>query len=304
MTINLTNETRYDTRGLPVGYDPHKLYEYRLDTLAKNSSGLESFLYRLMPPSLIQSLAFAVDPTARYKVSSQPITPANRIRYRGVASVLQQRKTKRTRDFSRWGQEVNYQSVSLCWSPYLVYDGFSVTLSEENRSTQSVLHNRIKDTTRRTRLFGSSQGTFEKFKGELFSPPRASRLVVSESSVFPGAVSNEPACGMVGGTYQHTSGSNDIYIERITPTAAVLSVSAFNNFRDGEINLCHSMSQTHAISLLKSVEPFAVDYTLFRNLVELRDVPRSVRQLQTTANDLRKLWLSLRHIPKTRKVVF
>lgn len=43
MAIVLSRDPKVDTRGLPVGYDPHKLYEYRYDTLIKNSSGLESF---------------------------------------------------------------------------------------------------------------------------------------------------------------------------------------------------------------------------------------------------------------------
>jgi hypothetical protein len=87
MAITLTRGPQVDTRGLPEGYDPHKLYEYRYDTLIKNSSGLESFLFKLMPISMVKSFAFAVDPTYQYKVSPRPITPHNRTRYRGSISV-------------------------------------------------------------------------------------------------------------------------------------------------------------------------------------------------------------------------
>lgn len=304
MTINLSNETRFDTRGLPVGYDPHKIYEYRIDTLAQNSSGLESFLYKLMPISLVKSLAFAIDPTAAYKVSASRITPANRTRYRGSASVLALRKITSVDRFSRWYQDVNYKLVSICWSPTVKYEGWTNDLGSSSVTTQPVLSDLVKDTTRRTRLYGSDQGTLELFKGHINSPPRKIVRRVSEASTYTSTTTNEPACGLVGGTYQFTSGSVHEYESKFTPSGATLSVTAYNQLRDGEINLCKSLCQKHAISMLKSVEPFAGDYTLFRNLVELRDLPRSILQLQKTATDLRKVYLSLRHSPKTRKVVF
>ena len=54
---NLTGATRYDTRGLPEGYDPHKFYEYRRDTLVKTANGIESFAYKYIPWSIMESFA-------------------------------------------------------------------------------------------------------------------------------------------------------------------------------------------------------------------------------------------------------
>ena len=304
MTINLTNETRYDTRGLPVGYDPHKLYEYRLDTLAKNSSGLESFVYKLIPYTLIQSLAFAIDPTAPFKVSSSRITPANRTRYRATASVLQQGGFKRTRWFNGYSQLVNYKGISICWSPYQVTNSFSQVVGSGS-ITQPVLPDRVKDTTRRTRLYGSSQGTFESFKGHVNSPAREVRRTTEEkTNIVTTTAINDPICTMSGGARQGTSGSKEVMVTEFFPFGATLSLTSFNQLRDGEINLSKQLCQKHVVSMLKSVEPLAGDYTLFRNTVELRDVPRSVKQLQQTATNLRKVYLSLRHSPKVRKVVF
>lgn len=304
MTINLTGELRYDTRGLPEGYDPHKLYEYRLDTLAKNSTGLESFVYRLMPYSVIKSLAFAIDPTAPFKVSGSRITPVNRTRYRSTASVLQQGTVKRKRIFSSYSPEVNYKGISICWSPYQVTNNFSTIVGSGN-ITQPVLPDRVKDTTRRTRLYGSSQGTFEKFKGHINSPSRTIRRVTEEKTwLFTTTAINDPACSLAGGTRQGTNGSKEVMETTFAPFGATLSLASYNQLRDGEINHCLSLCQKHAVSMLKSVEPLARDYTLFRNTVELRDVPRSVAQLQRTAMDLRKVYLSLRHSPKLRKAIF
>lgn len=304
MPINLAGEPRLDTRGLPEGYDPHKLYEYRLDTLAKNSSGLESFVYKLMPYSVIRSLAFAIDPTAPFKVSGSRITPANRTRYRATASVLQVGSFKRKRIFSGFEPQVNYGGVSICWSPYKKMTGFTDIVGS-GTFTQAVLPDRVKDTTRRTRLVGSDQGTFEKFKGHVNSPSRTIRRITEERSlIFTTTATNEPACSNVGGTRQGNAGSKEVMETSFTPFGATLSLQSFNQLRDGEINFCLSLCQKHAVSMLKSVEPMAGDYTLFRNTVELRDVPRSVKQLLQTTTDLRKLYLSLRHSPKLRKVVF
>lgn len=304
MAINLKGELRYDTRGLPEGYDPHKLYEYRLDTLAKNSTGLESFVYKLIPLSLIKSLAFAIDPTAPYKVSGSRITPANRTRIRNTASVLQQGKILRYRRLNAYTQETNYGLTSFCASPYYVYTSIYDKVGEGNQ-TQAVLPDRVKDTTRKTRLVGSSQGTFEKFKGHINSPARTVRRTTEEiTNTFTSTFTNEPRCSEVGGTYPKARGSRETMETRFTPFGATLSYQSFSTLRDGEINYCKALCQKHAVSMLKSVEPFAGDYTLFRNLVELRDVPRSISQLQKTATDLRKVYLSLSNSPKLRKVIF
>lgn len=304
MPINLTGETRYDTRGLPEGYDPHKLYEYRLDTAIKNSSGLESFVYKIMPLSVIKSLAFAIDPTAPYKVSSSPITPANRTRIRAMASVLQQGTFLRYRTWTSNSQDTNYRGVSFCGSPYVVPLGATELVGSDPFHIQGTLPDRCKDTTKRTRNFGSDRGTLELFKGYINSPARVIRRRTDWNEIFTSTFTNEPSCSLVGGTYPRRRWGTEEFRSEFRPFGATLSLSAFNQLRDGEINFAKALCQKHAVAMLKSVEPMMRDYTLFRNLVELRDVPRSVRQLQQTATDLRKLFLSLSHSPKTRKVVF
>jgi hypothetical protein len=306
MPINLTGEPRFDSRGLPEGYDPHKLYEYRLDTAIKNSSGLESFLYKIMPRSLVKSLAFAIDPTAEFKVSPGTITLANRNRYRATASVLQLRTRKRYNPKFSIAQAPNYKLVSFCWSP-----GFDITFSSNDLvnnsglTTQVVLPDHVKDTTRRTRLMGSEQGTLELFKGYINSPPRETKQgTLSHETTFTSTFTNEPLCGSIGGTYNKRRFSYDYLREVHAPTGATLSLSTFNQLKTGEINYAKALCQKHAVSMLKGITPFARDYTLSRNLVELRDIPRSIAQLQQSALALRKVFLSLSHSPKTRKVIF
>lgn len=304
MAIPLTYGPRVDTRGLPEGMDPHKLYEYRIDTLIKNSSGLESFLYKIMPLSLVKSFAFAVDPTAKYKVSPRPITPVNRTRYRGSASVLALRTYKREKWLTDYKQTPNYKLVNTCWSPHFEYQSIVDPVATGSITTQPVLLDRIKDTTSKTRLIGSEQGTLELFKGKLFSPPRSCQTGTVMTGILTGTAINEPLCSQVGGILNRAYGSTDMVRETHAPTGATLSVGAYNQLRDSEIALSKALCQKHAISMLKSVSPFSRDYTLFRNLVELRDVPRSIVSLQKTLLDLTKLYRSLASSPTTRRAIF
>lgn len=302
--VNLTNGPRFDTRGLPEGYDPHKLYEYRLDILKAKSTGLQSFLFELIPLSLIKSVAFAIDPTAPYKVSASPITPANRTRYRQTASVLQKGRVRKSRYQLAIYQPPNYGLVSFCWQPF--YESL-LTADQEIYAfdiAQDPLPDISKDATKRTRLYGSDRGTLELFKGYIHSPPRTSERTYNSQTVYTGTYTNEPLCGEVGGTYNKLRKTNEVFRVKVSPFGATLSSGTVSTLRTSELANNRVQCQKLAFSMLKAVEPFAGDYTLFRNLVELRDVPRSVAQLRKTAEDLRKVYLSLRHSPKTRKVIY
>jgi len=117
MAITIKSSFRppgFDTRGLPDDYDPHKFYEYRYDTLVTTATGVESFAYKYIPKSIMQSIAFAIDPLAPFKVASHRITPENRTRKRSTASVLQMRSlTNHQYSFSH-SQRPNFGGISVC----------------------------------------------------------------------------------------------------------------------------------------------------------------------------------------------
>jgi hypothetical protein len=152
---------------------------------------------------------------------------------------------------------------------------------------------------------GSDFGTFELFKGYISAPTRRIRYgLQSRRTIFTDTTRQEPQCGAVGGTWQKMSFETDMRSSETGPAGARLLLSRYNQLRDGEIALSKAYCQQNAISMLKGITPFNRDYTLGRNLVELRDIPRSILQLQQTANDLRKVFLSLSRSPKARKVIF
>ncbi len=305
MTITLLNPPRYDTRGLPEGMDPEKLFRYRYDTLASSAVGFESFLYKLMPYSLVRSFAFAIDPTYKFKVAPGTITAANRTKYRQTASVLSQRRLRSNHYLHTWSTITNYHGVSVCSSGYVV-DGSNSSSPETVSAlpSQPALADTLKDTTSRTRLIGSTQGELEFFKSTLISPPRTARQRQVTRSYGGSFRSQTPDCAAVGGVKQERSGGDEDWSQTIEPSAATLSLSTFQLLKQQEIAFCKELSSHYALPLLKAANPFVRDFSLTRNVAELKDLARGMTSLRQTADDLKKLWASLGSDPKLRNKVF
>jgi len=296
---------RKDTRGLPEGYDPHRLYEYRFQRLKEQATGLEWFIYKYIPYELIKSFAVAIDPTSKFKVAPGVITEENRTKWRQTASVLLLgRRIENKRVVDSFNQHVNYMNIGGCRSPYVVHSGFTDAYGF-GLSNQDPLPDVLKDTTSRTRLIGSSQGTLTLFKGYLNSPPRTVSDLYSVGSEFYAAppVGSDP-CQIAGGTGDAKDGGTDNRYSTIGPTAATLSASTCNSLRNSEIAYNVGLSQAHVLAMLKEYTPNKRDYTLFRNLAELRDLPQSVLQLQNTMQKLRQFYVSLQSSPSLRKKIF
>jgi hypothetical protein len=303
MAIKLTGELRYDTRGLPEGYDPHMFYEYRLPTLVNSATGIESFAYKYIPWSLLRSFAFAIDPTAAFKVAPMAITPANRTKVRLTASVLNKRSRMYRKTHTGYGQAANYRDVSICWAPYFDRDSWVYSPSDTPASSQEPLADTLKDTTGRTRLFGSTQGELELFKSFIVSPPRSiSETRQITTRYFYGPV--EPSCTAVGGSQQLGSGSLETETYAFYPTGGTLSKGNHEALRTQEIAYCKSLCSRYAISMLKDYSPKRREYTYFRNLAELRDLPRSIASLQNSLTSYYTLWHSLGTQPSLRKRIF
>lgn len=303
MPIVLNGEPRFDSRGLPEGYDPHKLYEYRLETLVKTTTGLESFLYKYIPRSIVKSLAFAIDPTYAFKVSPATITNANRTKIRQTASVLNERRSVRSFKRFTYGQIPNFQNVQICWSPYAPETHLSIPNQIIPKPGQPALGAYLKDTTGRTRLIGSKQGTLEMFRGDIISPPREIFRSVTDKAFFtPGSPS--PQCLAVGGTDNNRNGGYEEWRERFEPYGSVLSLYSYNSLKTGEISYAKALCQKHAISMLKDWSPEKRTFSFFRSLVELRDIPRSLDSMRRSMKDLRDLYYSLPSNSTLRKKIF
>jgi len=305
MTISLRDDPVYfDTRGLPEGFDPETLFQYRYDTLVKSATGLESLAYKLIPMTYIRSWTFALDPTYKYKIAPSTITAVNRVRARRTLSVTDLRTRTRWSSFSSWSQESNYKGIAICGSPYLVYSTPTSSPKEvTNLTAKSPGADVIRDTTGRTRIIGSSQGELELFKSTSNSPPRSSRFAIEfrnyTSGFIPGA-----ECIAAGGTRDYEVGSTTAWDQFYGPSAAVLPETTLKALQVSEIARCKSLCADNATSMLKGVSPFTRAYSLSRNIAELKDLPRSIAQARQTANDLKAVYSSLTGSPKLRSRIF
>jgi len=303
MTINLSGELRYDTRGLPEGYDPHKLYEYRRDTLVKDASDLESFLYKYIPWTLIKSFAFAIDPTAPFKVAPGVITPANRTKWRQIDSVTLKRKLTRLSTSQSSSHGPNFHQ-SNCWDPTATWVNNSNTVTS-NLNSQGPIVDYLKDTTRRTRLFGSDNGELELFKSYVDSPPRTwTTGFVRDDLILTHLEGPEPGCVAAGGINNPGTTSRNLDTYTVSPSGAIFPYRSHSQLRTSEIAYNKALASKHAISMLRDWSPNTRSYSLFRNVVELKDIPHSITQLRDTLGDLRKLFVSLGTQPKLRKSIF
>lgn len=306
MSIKLSVGPRFDTRGLPEGYDPHKLYEYRYETF-KPANGLESFLHKLMPVSVFKSVAFAIDPTYRFKVSGTVVTPTNRERTRATASVLDVRKRSSHVYDHTYAHTQNYGGVSFCWSPGLDYQNlFDQGFGPDTLPTQPVLPSVIKDTTRRTRLLGSNEGELEFFKNDLISTSRSARETRTLRGYFDGVYPPNPACEAVGGK----SGPEGPFGQDVEIRydwqghSAVFPLDTYNTLMTNEVEFNKALALKYSVSMLKGVGPFNRDYSLLRNAIELRDLPRSILQLQKTMESIRKVFDTFGRSSSTRDLIF
>jgi hypothetical protein len=299
-------EGRVDTRGLPEGYDPHNFYEYRYQHAFEKADSVERFLYQFIPLSLVKSLAISLDPTYKFKVSPAPITPQNRTKRRYRQSVLQTRSVYAQRFVDYDLPYVNFGNVGGCYSPFQGYYHSEDPPFHGSWPRQEPLPDTLVDTTSRTRLIGSTQGELSLFKGTLFSGPRqlnTKRTVITHNvpSVPP---SPTDACIVAGGTYNYNANFVDRITVHMDGQSALLSPATHSSLITTETDYNLDLSQAHAIDLLKGWSPFTRDYNLFRNIVELRDLPRSILSLRETLGNLRKLYVSLSHSPSIRKIIF
>jgi hypothetical protein len=283
--------------------DPEMLFRYRYDTLSKSATGLESFLYKYIPMNLVKSFAFAIDPAHKFKVAPSTITAVNRTRKRATDSVLLDRRWRKTHTTATWSQVPNYQNVSICSSPYYVFNDNSDPPTTGNLADQPVLVDYIKDTTSRTRIIGSTQGELEFFKATLFSPPRTTSREEKYRQITNG-VTPSPQCSAVGGMRDGEIGGDQRWSVTHEPIAATLSKSTYDALVASEVAKANALSVSLAPRLYMNANPHKREYSLARNAAELKDLARSMISARRTADDLKKLWSSLQSQPKLRSNVF
>jgi len=262
-----------DTRGLPLGLDPRRFYEYASQLRRRNATGVELLLYKLMPYSLIKSLAFAIDPLSRFKVSATRISPANRTRTRRLVSALQLRSY------------VKHYVATVAPYKYLPGGYRSESTYESTQVAQPSLKWKSVDITAKDRPIGSEMGEFSKWKVQTYSPPR-SRLQHEHLRRW---YDSSPS------GYWYILLKDTMYTGK--GPAAYITEATVDALQTETWSRAEAVMQKHVLPMYKNTSVLKQSTTLFRNIVELRDLPRGIIQLRDSFVALRNLSESLK-IPK------
>lgn len=276
----LSKKDRSYDRGLPDSYDPSYFYEYRIAQRSKEATGIEGLVYKLMPWSLIRSFAFAIDPLSNFKTAPGKIQSVNRLRSRTIISVLDTgRRSYYRKVVTHRAAAKNYLNIPGKFGP-IVSDKPFVDQYSQPSGSQVPLPRISRDTTYRTRPLGYTMGEFEKSIPTILSPPRYRYTFENNRQMFSvGPGQDYP---------DFDEFVRDIQ-ESVGPTAAVYRSDYYNSVRDAEFNVLLSHMQKHALGMYKSINPVHRNYSLFRNVVELRDLPRSILTMRDTIRSFSEL---------------
>ena len=274
-----------DNRQLPPTYDPDMFYRYAITAAMEGSNGVEFLLYKVMPYSLIRSFAIAIDPFSRVRpLAYGKVTPANRNVWRNSLSVLDARIQKTVTYTTPAGTIPNWNNIPGRNSPFIRVGTTTKAEYSSFIDRQDQLSNARADSTWRLRYVGSDISEFSMQKASVYSPPRRVTYRVKQ---FDGVHINAAPDN------DQISITEWVYEANVT-RAANISSTNFSTFRNNELALGKKLIKDNVVQLYNQAMPSRKRYTLFRNIVELRDLPRSVLSLRKTAADLAELWRSLR----------
>jgi hypothetical protein len=253
--------------------DPDKLYQEQYAHARATATGVGKLVFEFIPFSVIRSFALAIDPLKKFRALPIKITSVNRTRVREVQSVLD------TRKYRRYRNRRNYLSFiwstrggppgMFCYSPPELQATSGVTLQQAiDLPKQTASVTTTKDTTSRTRPPGSELGEFEHFAYKITSPTLNVSMYQSRHNEISMSCNNQ------------VDWTDDFYYTDNTGPAAVMSKAALDGLRTSEITELETLMQQRVLGMLSRTVPMSRRYSAFRNVAELKDLPRSILSLK------------------------
>lgn len=251
--------------------DPHKVYETRAKYLAtRPKNGLERFAYMVFGPSLIGSLAFALNPYSAYEFPTMKITPINRTQKR--LCIYQQ-----TGAFHK-----TYTHQCICGNPPDGDPNFpqghrgpyrcdctTVPQTSGGGFTQPSYRGLISDTTIRTRPLNSKGGEFELFIPKLSAGGRTTMGTLDQTIVVS---PNYPDPNYI-------QWSRQIYKRYSVASSpwGVYQTAEIDKLLTFERSMCNTTIVKHALGVLADSLPTSRAFNLSRSIAELKDLPMLYR---------------------------
>lgn len=276
--------SRKDTRGLPSDLDPRWFYEYRYMERSKEASGIEGLVLKYIPYTIVRSFAVALDPYYQFKVAPGRISPRNRTTTRIHQNVFDKQELRRTVMVNSANATPNYDNIPGRWGPVRTSSSSSVLGTYSSK--MPVLKMSRRDSTSKTRLIGSRQGEFEKFEFRLNAPVNRTRRTNTERRHLP--------VSPYGGVFPEIRDSNTTYLTTVQPGAWV-SQSTCNVVEALEKSYAAELIQKHSLPMYTALNPQFRTFSFFRELAELKDLPRTIISLRDTVRDMSRVASSIQN---------
>jgi hypothetical protein len=261
--------------------DPNKLYLEQYAKARATATGMGKLVFEFIPFSVIKSFALAIDPMKKFRAQPVKITPVNRTRWREVQSVLDTRRYRRYRHLQQyqsfiWSTRGGPPGL-FCYSPPELSPSSGTTLVQDvNLAKQPASITTTKDTTTKTRPVGSDFGEFEHFSYKIFSTPFNYSRRVSIRSTATMSCNNQ------------VSWSDSFYYTANQGPAGIMSKADLDALRTSEISDLQNLMQDKVLGLISKTVPTSRRYTAFRNVAELKDLPRAILSLKDALRNLQR----------------
>lgn len=265
----------------PDGFLAEQLFRVRYHYAVNSAHGMERLAFKVLPYSVIRSLALTFDPTEPFRLGNLKFAPIKRTRVSNLGVGSKVRSSFLSNSNKSWAHGPN---TSTCRYDNQRVDQASAFSSSSVLTTQPGIKARSRDTTKRLREIGQEMGELELFKYSLINPDRhvANQRTSNETTTSVGSC-QLPARG----------GSESIQVRRTSGGAAYISDASVTTLRNNAIAATNQVLTDRLSGLIAATLPNARRYNLARNVYELRDLPRSIKSLETTMRDLAQSILAL-----------
>jgi len=268
ITENQRKRLNYLNSDPRLAFDPNKLYLEGRSFHRVGASGLGKLVMEIIPFSVIRSFGLAIDPMKKFRVAPLKITPVNRTRVRTISSVLDPRSWISHKDIKVY-YSYSEEGRFFCYSVPILHPSSGVTVNGgANLPSQPALTITTKDTTARTRPPESEFGEFTSRKYTMNSSPRKYWAYHYDRTDLP------MDC------HPQTSIEDAHYLVEGTGPSALMSKASLDALFDAEETKLGALMQKDCLKMLSRVVPASRRYSAFRNVVELRDLPKSILSLR------------------------
>lgn len=249
------------------------LYRERAKQIMAKAEGSERLAYEIFGSDIIGSLAFALDPSKKFRFKQHKIAPIQR--HRPVACIYFQqrygfrREVRKTQSMTL-GKGLYAPLTGTSTSTFVADDRTDISLDD-----QQAINGFISDTTRHTRGQYFSQGECEMYFPKIVCASSKYKRVQNRSEVIQVATD----------LYQ-----NSVYSETVEygfgGPSARLSREAHDTWLNQYRTYALNRITEHAFPLAAQCMPGRRRYSLVYSVAELRDLPRTLRDSMAFFQDI------------------